>query len=109
MSERMNKLFVALLLHRMMEQVRKEGHKKLIHPFRHLLNGGQNQTVKIATGKRYTFTLLPGKRTKTVKKGDGWQITVSPHVRREALHRLLWSLFSKAGDGGLRDEHVDSL
>ncbi|OGJ54887.1 hypothetical protein A3D11_03115 [Candidatus Peribacteria bacterium RIFCSPHIGHO2_02_FULL_49_16] len=96
LSERERREHIQNLLDRMMDQVRKERHKKLIHPFRHLLNGGQNQTVKIATGKRYTFTLLPGKRTKTVKKGDGWQITVSPHVRREALHRLLWSLLSKA-------------
>ncbi|PIP65316.1 hypothetical protein COU77_02815 [Candidatus Peregrinibacteria bacterium CG10_big_fil_rev_8_21_14_0_10_49_16] len=86
---------VQSLLERMMEQVRKEHHKKLIHPFRHILQGGQSQTVRLATGKTFTFTLIPGTTTKARRKPNGWHITVSPHIRRKTLHRLLWSLIAK--------------
>jgi predicted metal-dependent hydrolase len=82
------------LLRRMTQMVLEERQKTSIDPFRHLLNGGQSQTVTLASGKRVTFSLTPGAKTRASRTARGWSITVSPQVRRKALHRLLWNLLS---------------
>lgn len=116
------------LLRRMMEQVLKEQRKKRIHPFRHLLAGGESLTIRTATGKIYRFLLTPGARTTTTalqachpsttlgvthvpkaqrhterrrsttshRRCRGWIVNIGPHLRRPALHRLLWSLLALA-------------
>ncbi len=84
------------LLRRMTHLVLKEHQKTPIQPFQHLLNGGQSLTVRLASGHAYTFTLIPGPRTRAVRVRDGWRIMISPQVRRRALHRFLWSLISHA-------------
>lgn len=79
------------LLRRMTHLVLEEREKKLIHPFRHLLEGGQSQTVTLATGKKCGITLEPAARTVACSTGNGWHIRISPQLRRASLHRLLWS------------------
>jgi predicted metal-dependent hydrolase len=75
--------------------VLQERQKTVIHPFQNLLNGGQSQTVRLGTGRRLVFTLSPSARTGAKKTCRGWTVTVSPQIRRKALHRFLWSLLAK--------------
>lgn len=82
------------LLRRMTHLVLEERQKKVIDPFRHILNGGQSQTVTLPTGKKYAFTLIPGERTHATKTARGWNVEISPQIRRNALHRFLWSLLA---------------
>ncbi|OGJ57619.1 hypothetical protein A2635_01980 [Candidatus Peribacteria bacterium RIFCSPHIGHO2_01_FULL_51_9] len=85
------------LLHRMRKYAIEEREKVSIHPFRLLLEGGQTQTVTLATGKQYRFILLPGQRTcVTQRNAKTFCITISPRVRRRALHKLLWKTLSEA-------------
>ena len=83
------------LLRRMTHLVLEEREKKMVDPFRHLLSGGQTQSITLATGKKYMFALAPATRTRAVRTSTGWKIEVSPQVRRTSLHRLFWSLISK--------------
>jgi len=84
------------LLKRMKDQVLDEQKRILINPFRKILNEGESCTITLATGKKYFFTLKPGKRTSLTKTTRGWRITISPKVRRKGLHRLLWKVISQA-------------
>ncbi len=83
------------LLRRMTHLILEEREKKVIDPFRHLLNGGQTQTVTIATSKKYTISLAPGARTRAIRTAFGWKIDVSPQIRRARLQRFFWALLSK--------------
>ena len=83
------------LLRRMTALVMEEKRKRTVHPFRHLLDGGQSCTVKLASGRRYLFVLRPGPRTRTKQLRNGWMIDVGPGLRRRALHRLLWNLLAQ--------------
>ena len=80
------------LLRRMTHLVLEERQKKVVDPFRHLLSGGQSQTVTLGTGKKIHFSLTPGSRTRAVRTARGWNVEISPQIRRKALHRFLWSL-----------------
>lgn len=86
---------ISSLLRRMTQLVLREHSKTLIHPFRHLLNGGQSATVQLATGKKYTFALVAGTRTHAQRTRTGWKIEISPQVRKRTLHALLWKLISE--------------
>jgi len=83
------------LLRRMTHLVLEERQKTVIDPFRYLLSGGQSQTVTLATGKKIRFILTPGARTRAVRTRWGWNVEVSPQIRRKALHRFLWNLLAK--------------
>lgn len=87
---------ISSLLRRMTHLILEDRQKKTIDPFRHLLNGGQSATVTLATGKKYTFTLVPGERTRAHRTARGWTVEISPQIRRAALHRFLWSLIADA-------------
>lgn len=87
---------ISNLLRRMTQLVLEERQKESIHPFQNLLNGGQTQTVTLATGKKYQFTLYPSTKTEARRTATGWRVGVGPGIRRRALHRFLWSLLSKA-------------
>ncbi len=91
------------LLRRMTHLVLEERQKVAIDPFRHLLNGGQMQTVTLATGKKLTITLVPGTTTKARRTVRGWTIEVSPHIRRSALHRFLWSVVAESEEARITD------
>ncbi|MDO8649094.1 MAG: DUF45 domain-containing protein [Candidatus Peregrinibacteria bacterium] len=84
------------LLRRMMKHVLEERQKLCIDPFRHLLRGGQTQTITLASGRRYAFSLQPASRTDAVRTSTGFVVRVSPQVRRRALHRFLWNLLASA-------------
>ncbi len=84
------------LLKRMTQLVSEERQKESIHPFQNLLMGGQTQTVALATGKKYVFSLYPSTKTEARRTATGWKVGVGPGTRRRALHRFLWSLLSKA-------------
>lgn len=83
------------LLRRMTQLVLEDRQKKTLDPFRALLNGAQSQTVTLATGRKILFTLQPGNTTRARRTTRGWSITVSPQIRRRALHRFLWSLVAE--------------
>lgn len=83
------------LLRRMTHLVLEEREKKMIDPFRHLLAGGQTQSITLSTGKRYLIALQPAAHTATKSYTNGWKISISPQVRRAQLHRLLWSLVAE--------------
>lgn len=83
------------LLRRMTHLILEERQKTVIDPFRHLLNGGQSATITLASGKKYVFSLVPGARTKARRTARGWNVEISPQIRRKALHRFLWSLLAK--------------
>jgi predicted metal-dependent hydrolase len=83
------------LLRRMTQMVLEERQKTNIDPFRHLLNGGQTLTVRLSTGKRITFSLVPASVTKATRTARGWTVSVSPQLRRRALHRLLWNTLAR--------------
>ena len=51
------------LLRRMTHLVLEEREKKMVDPFRHLLSGGQTQSITLATGKKYMFALVPSAST----------------------------------------------
>ena len=81
----------------MIEQLLEEQRtKKLIDPFGSLLAGDEKATVRLASGKRYTFTLRPGAKTKATRTTRGFRITVGPKVRRSQLHRFLWKTLADA-------------
>ncbi len=92
------------LLRRMTHLVLQERQKTMINPFDHLLNGGQTQTVRLASGRRMHLSMTPGLRTKAERTARGWNIAVSPQIRRKALHRFLWSLVAKA-----EEERIEKL
>lgn len=96
------------LLRRMTHLVLEEREKTVVDPFRHLLNGGQSLTVTLATGKKVHFTLIPGTRTRAVKTMRGWNVEISPQIRRSALHRFLWSLLVRTESARI-EELVHSL
>ncbi len=83
------------LLRRMTHLVLEEREKKVIDPFRHLLSGGQTQSVTLSTGKRYMIALQPSARMTTKAYANGWKVGVSPKARRATLHRLFWSLIAE--------------
>lgn len=87
---------ISNLLRRMTHLVLEERQKESINPFRNLLIGGQSQTVTLATGKKYQFTLYPSTKTEARRTATGWRVGVGPGIRRRALHRFLWSLLSEA-------------
>lgn len=82
------------LLRRMTHLVLEERQKTVVDPFRHLLEGGQSATVTLASGKKLKFSLTPGSRTKAVRTARGWNVEISPQIRRRALHRFLWSVLA---------------
>jgi predicted metal-dependent hydrolase len=82
------------LLRRMTHMVLEERQKTSIDPFRLLLSGAQTQTLTLATGRKVVFTLHPGNTTRARRTSKGWNIEVSPQIRRRALHRFLWSILS---------------
>lgn len=84
------------LLRRMTHLVLLEREKTVVDPFRHLLYGGQTQSVRLATGKAVRVTLLPGSSTRARRADNKWVITISPQLRRRSLHRLLWSIIAAA-------------
>jgi predicted metal-dependent hydrolase len=96
------------LLRRMTHLVLEERQKKVIDPFRHLLTGGQSLTVTLATGKKILFTLIPGERTRATKTMRGWNVEISPQIRRKALHRFLWTLIARTEKARI-EELVRSL
>lgn len=96
LSQKEEKDHIESLLKRMGKIVAKERRKIVIDPFRPLLEGNQSLTLRLTSGKRYTFTLTPGKGTSARRTKTGWNITVSPQVRRRSLHRLLWKLLAEA-------------
>lgn len=83
------------LLRRMTRHVLDERRKTIVHPFRHLLEGGQSSTVTLATGKKIRFFLEAGERTRIRHTRQGWKITVSPGLKRRGLHRLLWNILAE--------------
>ncbi len=91
LSAQEEKEHVRDLLKRMMQQVEEEKEKELIHPFGRLLDCGESTIVTLATGKRYSFVLRPGKKTSIRKTHRGFSVTIGPHLRRQGLHRLLWN------------------
>lgn len=123
LSQEERREHIRSLLRRMMEQVLKEQRKKRIAPFRHLLEGGETLTVTLASRRQYTFRLIPGHITKVwpigvtrsleeqqwchttpYKKCRGWIVHIGPHLRRPALHRLLWKLLAHA-----EMQHVETI
>ena len=82
------------LLRRMSRHVEAEQQCTKIDPFQSILDGGQSVTVTLASGKKHSFKLYPGKKTKIERTSRGWRITIGPNVRRKTLHRLLWRVIS---------------
>ncbi|MCF7844726.1 MAG: M48 family metallopeptidase [Kiritimatiellales bacterium] len=93
---------VSDLLRRMTQQVLEEEQKKVIDPFRHLLDGGQSLTVRTITGKSTLFTLKPGNKTQARRTARGWNVTVGPHLKRKGLHLFLWNLLSQSEERRVR-------
>lgn len=87
---------IEYLLRQMTKQILEEKQKAVISPFNHILESGQSQSVTLASGKTYLFTLIPGERTCARRTQRGWIISVGPRTRRLALHKLLWKLLSEA-------------
>ena len=79
---------------RMRKLVEMERRKQCIDPFRPLLEGQQELTVRLGTGKRVCFQLLPAPKTSARRTQNGWTIGVSPQMRKAALHRLLWNIIA---------------
>ncbi len=81
------------LLRRMTHLVLEERSKTLIAPFRTLLDGAQQLTLRLPGGKRLCLQLRPERRTVARRVRPGvWSISVSPQLRRVALHKLLWKV-----------------
>lgn len=95
------------LLRRMMEQVLHERRKKRITPFRHLLDGGESLTIRLTSGRIYRIILSPELQTQARPLGGkhrGWAVGIGPHLRRAALHRLLWNLLAQA-----ETQHMENI
>jgi predicted metal-dependent hydrolase len=86
---------ISSLLRRMTHLVLQERSKVSVDPFRPLLNGAQSLTLTLATGKKIHISLHPGTRTRASRTARGWNVQVSPQVRKRALHRFLWSLIAR--------------
>lgn len=85
------------LLRRMREYLKEEQHRIVIDPFRPILNGAESLTVRLVTGKAYHLALFPApSRTKVVRRGERLRVYISPNLRRESLHRLLWKALAHA-------------
>lgn len=96
LSRNEEKEHIEYLLKRMTVQLKEHQKKITIDPFRSLLQGGSKLTVQIATGKKYLFELIPGRRLRAHRTLKGWLIEIGPKTRRKALHRYLWELLSEA-------------
>ena len=73
--------------------VLQERNKTLIAPFKTLLEGAQQLTLRLPGGKRLCLRLSPERRTIARRVRPGvWNISVSPQLRRVALHKLLWKV-----------------
>lgn len=99
LSQEERREHIRSLLMRMMEQVLKEQRKKRIAPFRHLLEGGESLTVRLASGRVYRIVLAPALQTRARPLGcgrRGWIVGIGPQLRRPTLHRFLWNLLAKA-------------
>jgi len=84
------------LLRRMKRQLLLSREKVTIDPFRPLLEGFPSHTIRLSSGEEYLFSLVPSTRTGKRKTPEGWEIRISPHTKKPALHRLLWSTLSFA-------------
>ncbi|TSC57976.1 MAG: hypothetical protein Greene041619_852 [Candidatus Peregrinibacteria bacterium Greene0416_19] len=83
------------LLRRMGRVVIRERARAPIDPFAPLLDGGDELALTITNDRLVRFRLVPGSSTKARWKKDGWDVRVSPHLRRQQLHRLLWKLLAE--------------
>ncbi len=83
------------LLRRMQHVILREKKRALVRPFQSLIDGENQLTLSLPTGRTYRFFLVPKPRTRTVKSADGWAISVAPGMERRSLHHLLWSLLSR--------------
>lgn len=84
------------LLRSMTQQILEDQDKILIDPFKKMLDGAENITVTLVSGKKYAFNLRPGARTSARRTARGWNVTIAPGIRRKGLHRILWRILSHA-------------
>lgn len=84
------------LLQSMTRQILEEQQKVIVDPFKKMLDGAEAVTVTLSSGKKYQFTLQPGKRTAVRRTARGFRITIAPGIRRKGLHRILWRILSAA-------------
>lgn len=82
------------LLERMRAIAQEERKKTLIDPFRALLDGQPSDKIRLGNGKTFAVKLQPGARTAARRKQGGWNVEISPQIRRRALHHFLWNILS---------------
>lgn len=87
---------ITYLLRSMQRQLLRRGDWVTVQPFRHLLEGGFSQHVRLATGKTYKIILETGNRSGFVRKGNTLRISVGPRTVRSTLHRTLWKAIANA-------------
>lgn len=104
LSAREEREHIESLLKRMTHLAMREMDKETVDPFGDLLQGFGSQRISLANGKSMRVTLRPHTRTRAVRTEEGWDISVSPHIRRAQLHRFLWSLVSES-----EAEHIRAL
>lgn len=93
LSKTEEKDHIQSLLRRMTQMVLLERSKTLIAPFQPLLDGAQQLTLRLPGGKKLRIQLSPERRTIARRVRPGvWKVSVSPQIRRTALHRLLWRI-----------------
>ncbi len=96
------------LVRRMMRALERSSRHVTIDPLRPLLTGTPSLTLSPVIGPPCTIELLAGKRVKTQRTKSGWRLTVSPRVRRKALHRFLWKLVAEHCRDDI-EEYMDDL
>lgn len=79
------------LLKRMTQVVERERKKTVVHPFRRLLEGHSDDTLRLGNGHTFTVRLMAGSRTRVHGDDHQWTIDVGPTLRTAPFHRLLWS------------------
>ncbi len=99
---------IANLVRRMTRALEKRRDLITIDPLRPLLDGAAALTLEPIIGTPCTIELIAGKRVKTQRTRRGWRLTISPRVRREALHRFLWRLIAEHCRDAI-EEYMDEL
>ncbi len=95
LSQKEEERHIDYLLKRMAVIVARERQKTTVHPFRRLLEGHSDETIRLGDGREFPVHLQAAARTRIRTSERGWTVDVGPTLRTAPFHRLLWRTLSQ--------------
>lgn len=96
LSRKEEERHIDYLLKRMAVIVARERQKTVVHPFRRLLEGHSQETIRLGDGRELEVSLSAAPRTRVRTTEATWSMDVGPALRTVPFHRLLWRTLSRA-------------